>query len=254
MVNVWPFARSDAFIAEDIIVIARQLPKSAPAHGIDRQAQGRIPSAKSDRIDVPIYARTSLCRTPSLADRDRRAERLDLWSRPAKPSTSMPIQIFSLGRSMTPRATRRHNACRIAFGLINAVAEMKASSFAAPIRISGKKPGDLSCGLLTNPANWPSRVSAIFQFISPRCRCRSGPASSNSPGDTETGRRPLSKRSLSGNNHLPDFIMAKPVFFEGRHRLLPPCGATTSMSGAVDPEAIRPPCRISTLKVFASRG
>ena len=52
------FGRSDAFTAAQ--TIARLHRRSQCQALLDRQEEGSLRSAKSDRIDVPVYARTSL--------------------------------------------------------------------------------------------------------------------------------------------------------------------------------------------------
>jgi N-methylhydantoinase B len=102
-------------------------------------------------------------------------------------------------------------------GLINAVAEMKAVVVRTAYSNLWKEAGDLSCGLLTRRgelavqgigdipihlASMPMSLGACLKRI---------PPASLKPGDVLYQNDPY-----QGNNHLPDFIMAKPVFFDGR--------------------------------------
>ena len=102
-------------------------------------------------------------------------------------------------------------------GLINAVAEMKAVVVRTAYSNLWKEAGDLSCGLLTSRgelavqgigdipihlASMPMSLGACLERIRP---------AELKPGDVLYQNDPY-----KGNNHLPDFIMAKPVFFDGR--------------------------------------
>jgi N-methylhydantoinase B len=102
-------------------------------------------------------------------------------------------------------------------GLINAVAEMKAVVVRTAYSNLWKEAGDLSCGLLTSRgelavqgigdipihlASMPMSLGACLVRIPPQ---------SLKPGDVVYQNDPY-----QGNNHLPDFIMAKPVFFQDR--------------------------------------
>jgi N-methylhydantoinase B len=102
-------------------------------------------------------------------------------------------------------------------GLINAVAEMKAVVIRTAYSNLWKEAGDLSCGLLTSSgelavqgvgdipihlASMPMSLGACLKRI---------PPATLEPGDVVYQNDPY-----QGNNHLPDFIMGKPVFFDGR--------------------------------------
>jgi len=102
-------------------------------------------------------------------------------------------------------------------GLINAVAEMKAVVLRTAYSNLWKEAGDLSCGLLTakgelvvqgigdipvHLATMPSSLQGCLQRIRPETL---------RPGDVLFQNDPY-----QGNNHLPDFIMAKPVFVGDR--------------------------------------
>lgn len=101
-------------------------------------------------------------------------------------------------------------------GLISAVAEMKAVVVRTAYSNLWKEAGDLSCGLLTHDgdlavqgigdipnhmATMPLSLAGCLERI---------PASTLREGDVLFQNDPY-----KGNNHLPDFIMAKPVFFDG---------------------------------------
>jgi N-methylhydantoinase B len=101
-------------------------------------------------------------------------------------------------------------------GLINAVAEMKAVVLRTAYSNLWKEAGDLSCGLLTvgaevvvqgigdipvHLASMPMSLRGCTDHISPE---------SLRPGDVLYQNDPY-----RGNTHLPDFMMAKPVFFGG---------------------------------------
>jgi N-methylhydantoinase B len=101
-------------------------------------------------------------------------------------------------------------------GLINAVAEMKAVVVRTAYSNLWKEAGDLSCGLLTSSgelavqgkgdipvhlASMPMSLLACLKRI---------PPATLKPGDVVYQNDPY-----QGNNHLPDFVMAKPVFFDG---------------------------------------
>ena len=102
-------------------------------------------------------------------------------------------------------------------GLINAVAEMKAVVVRTAYSNLWKEAGDLSCGLLTSSgelvvqgigdipvhlASMPMSLGACLKRIPPETL---------RPGDVVYQNDPY-----QGNNHLPDFIMAKPIFFSGQ--------------------------------------
>ena len=102
-------------------------------------------------------------------------------------------------------------------GLINAVAEMKAVVVRTAYSNLWKEAGDLSCGLLTSSgelavqgigdipvhlASMPMSVGACLKRIPPETL---------KPGDVVYQNDPY-----QGNTHLPDFIMAKPIFFSGQ--------------------------------------
>ena len=102
-------------------------------------------------------------------------------------------------------------------GLINAVAEMKAVVVRTAYSNLWKEAGDLSCGLLTNSGELavqgigdiPIHLASMPMSLG-ACLVRIPPESLK-PGDVVYQNDPY-----QGNNHLPDFIMAKPVFFENR--------------------------------------
>jgi N-methylhydantoinase B len=102
-------------------------------------------------------------------------------------------------------------------GLVNAVAEMKAVVVRTAYSNLWKEAGDLSCGLLTNRGELavqghgdiPIHLASMPMSLG-ACLVRIPPAELK-PGDVLYQNDPY-----QGNNHLPDFIMAKPVFFDGR--------------------------------------
>lgn len=102
-------------------------------------------------------------------------------------------------------------------GLINAVAEMKAVVVRTAYSNLWKEAGDLSCGLMTKSGDLAVQgkgdipVHLASMPLSLRgCLDRIQPETLK-PGDVLYQNDPY-----QGNNHLPDFIMAKPVFFDGR--------------------------------------
>ena len=102
-------------------------------------------------------------------------------------------------------------------GLVNAVAEMKAVVVRTAYSNLWKEAGDLSCGLLTSGGELavqglgdiPIHLASMPMSLG-GCLVRIPPAELK-PGDVLYQNDPY-----QGNNHLPDFIMAKPVFFDGR--------------------------------------
>jgi N-methylhydantoinase B len=102
-------------------------------------------------------------------------------------------------------------------GLVNAVAEMKAVVVRTAYSNLWKEAGDLSCGLLTSGSELavqglgdiPIHLASMPMSLG-ACLVRIPPAELK-PGDVLYQNDPY-----KGNNHLPDFIMAKPVFFDGR--------------------------------------
>ena len=102
-------------------------------------------------------------------------------------------------------------------GLVNAVAEMKAVVVRTAYSNLWKEAGDLSCGLLTSGGELavqglgdiPIHLASMPMSLG-ACLVRVPPAELK-PGDVLYQNDPY-----QGNNHLPDFIMAKPVFFDGR--------------------------------------
>jgi N-methylhydantoinase B len=102
-------------------------------------------------------------------------------------------------------------------GLVNAVAEMKAVVVRTAYSNLWKEAGDLSCGLLTSRSELavqghgdiPIHLASMPMSLG-ACLVRIPPAELK-PGDVLYQNDPY-----QGNNHLPDFIMAKPVFFDGR--------------------------------------
>jgi N-methylhydantoinase B len=103
------------------------------------------------------------------------------------------------------------------YGLVNAVAEMKAVVVRTAYSNLWKEAGDLSCGLLTSGSELavqglgdiPIHLASMPMSLG-ACLVRIPPAELK-PGDVLYQNDPY-----KGNNHLPDFIMAKPVFFDGR--------------------------------------
>lgn len=102
-------------------------------------------------------------------------------------------------------------------GLINAVAEMKAVVVRTAYSNLWKEAGDLSCGLLTaqgelvvqGKGDIPVHLGSMPMSLA-GCLKRIPPAALK-PGDVLYQNDPY-----QGNNHLPDFIMAKPVFYRGK--------------------------------------
>ena len=102
-------------------------------------------------------------------------------------------------------------------GLVNAVAEMKAVVVRTAYSNLWKEAGDLSCGLLNNRGELavqghgdiPIHLASMPMSLG-ACLVRIPPEQLK-PGDVLYQNDPY-----QGNNHLPDFIMAKPVFFDGR--------------------------------------
>jgi N-methylhydantoinase B len=102
-------------------------------------------------------------------------------------------------------------------GLVNAVAEMKAVVVRTAYSNLWKEAGDLSCGLLTSGGELavqglgdiPIHLASMPMSLG-ACLVRIPPAELK-PNDVLYQNDPY-----KGNNHLPDFIMAKPVFFDGR--------------------------------------
>lgn len=101
-------------------------------------------------------------------------------------------------------------------GLRTAVAEMKAVVLRTAYSNLWREAGDLSCGLLTadgeivaqgvgdipiHLASMPASLKGLTDRI---------PLESLRPGDVLLQNDPY-----QGNNHMPDFIMAKPIFAEG---------------------------------------
>jgi N-methylhydantoinase B len=102
-------------------------------------------------------------------------------------------------------------------GLVNAVAEMKAVVVRTAYSNLWKEAGDLSCGLLNSRGELavqghgdiPIHLASMPMSLG-ACLVRIPPAQLK-PGDVLYQNDPY-----QGNNHLPDFIMGKPVFFDGR--------------------------------------
>jgi N-methylhydantoinase B len=105
----------------------------------------------------------------------------------------------------------------IGAGMTNAVAEMKAVVCRTAYSNLWREAGDLSCGLLSaggelviqgtgdipiHLASMPMSLAGCLKRI---------PAATLKPGDVLLQNDPY-----QGNNHLPDFMMAKPIFFAGR--------------------------------------
>ena len=97
-------------------------------------------------------------------------------------------------------------------GLIDTVAEMKAVVVRTAYSNLWKEAGDLSCGLLTRggeivvqgKGDIPVHLGSMPMSLA-GCLKRIPPATL-SPGDVLYQNDPY-----QGNNHLPDFIMAKPI-------------------------------------------
>jgi N-methylhydantoinase B len=102
-------------------------------------------------------------------------------------------------------------------GLLNAVAEMKAVVLRTAYSNLWKEAGDLSCGLLSADADVvvqgmgdiPVHLASMPYSLR-GCLARI-PREALRPGDVLYQNDPY-----QGNNHLPDFLMAKPVFFGER--------------------------------------
>jgi len=105
----------------------------------------------------------------------------------------------------------------IAAGMTNAVAEMKSVVCLTAYSNLWREAGDLSCGLMSatgdlvvqgmgdipiHLASMPMTLEGCLKRI---------PASTLKPGDVLLQNDPY-----QGNNHLPDFMMSKPIFFDGR--------------------------------------
>jgi N-methylhydantoinase B len=105
----------------------------------------------------------------------------------------------------------------IGAGMTNAVAEMKSVVCLTAYSNLWREAGDLSCGLLSatgdlviqgtgdipiHLASMPMTLEGCLKRI---------PAATLKPGDVLLQNDPY-----QGNNHLPDFMMSKPIFFEGR--------------------------------------
>src|SRR5262249_19322713 len=105
----------------------------------------------------------------------------------------------------------------IGAGMTNTVAEMKSVVCLTAYSNLWREAGDLSCGLLSatgdlviqgtgdipiHLASMPNTLEGCLRRI---------PASTLKPGDVLLQNDPY-----QGNNHLPDFMMSKPIFFEGR--------------------------------------
>ncbi|MHB1526731.1 MAG: hydantoinase B/oxoprolinase family protein [Candidatus Dormibacteria bacterium] len=104
----------------------------------------------------------------------------------------------------------------LAGGLAGAVAEMKATVVRSAYSPLWREAGDLSCGLLAPNAEIVAQglgdipihlASMPLSLLG--CLARF-PIESLEPGDVVIQNDPY-----GGNNHLPDFVMAKPVFHSG---------------------------------------
>jgi N-methylhydantoinase B len=100
--------------------------------------------------------------------------------------------------------------------LLHAVDEMKGVVLRTAYSNLWKEAGDLSCGILTGDGDLvaPGRGDIPVHLVTmpsslQGCLARI-PADSLQPGDVLYQNDPY-----QGNNHLPDFIMAKPVFYDG---------------------------------------
>ena len=104
----------------------------------------------------------------------------------------------------------------IGSGMTNAVAEMKSVVCLTAYSNLWREAGDLSCGLMSatgdlviqgmgdipiHLASMPMSLAGCLKRI---------PAATLKPGDVLLQNDPY-----QGNNHLPDFMMAKPIFFAG---------------------------------------
>lgn len=102
-------------------------------------------------------------------------------------------------------------------GLLYAVAEMKAVVLRTAYSNLWKEAGDLSCGLLSSSGDLvvqgvgdiPVHLASMPESLR-GCLDRIPPETLR-PGDVLFQNDPY-----QGNNHLPDFLMAKPVFFAGQ--------------------------------------
>ena len=83
-------------------------------------------------------------------------------------------------------------------GLINAVAEMKAVVVRTAYSNLWKEAGDLSCGLLTNRGELAVQGIGDIPIHLASMPMSLGACLVRISADAETGRRALSKRSLSG--------------------------------------------------------
>jgi N-methylhydantoinase B len=100
--------------------------------------------------------------------------------------------------------------------LLNAVAEMKAVVIRTAYSNLWKEAGDLSCGILTGkgellaPGRGDIPVHLVTMPASLGGCLKRFPIEELRPGDVLYQNDPY-----QGNNHLPDFLMAKPVFADG---------------------------------------
>lgn len=109
------------------------------------------------------------------------------------------------------------SAAVISAGMTSAVAEMKSVVCLTAYSNLWREAGDLSCGLLAangdlviqgmgdipiHLASMPMTLAGCLKRI---------PAATLKPGDVMLQNDPY-----QGNNHLPDFMMAKPIFYDGR--------------------------------------
>jgi N-methylhydantoinase B len=102
-------------------------------------------------------------------------------------------------------------------GLLHAVSEMKGVVLRTAYSNLWKEAGDLSCAILTTggdlvaPGRGDVPVHLVTMPFSMRGCLDRIPPERLSPGDVLYQNDPY-----QGNNHLPDFLMAKPVYFEDR--------------------------------------
>ena len=102
-------------------------------------------------------------------------------------------------------------------GLINAVAEMKAVVLRTAYSNLWKEAGDLSCGLLTASSELVVQgMGDIPVHLASMPYSLQGCLDRIPPSQLRTGDVLYQNDPYQGNNHLPDFIMAKPVFFSDR--------------------------------------
>ncbi|TAK82404.1 MAG: hydantoinase B/oxoprolinase family protein [Betaproteobacteria bacterium] len=104
----------------------------------------------------------------------------------------------------------------IHYGLIGAVAEMKAVVVRTAYSNLWKHAGDLSCGILTPEGEIVAQGEAdIPVHLSSMPYSLRGILSKIDPGLLRPGDVLLQNDPYQGNNHLPDLIMVRPIFYKG---------------------------------------